>query len=92
MIYEIFNAVDGRPAGRRFGLERVKQTLDRLEAVTIPGVVYDYLPGREGYYVLDMRDAVKAGPFVRPEAAKEYADFEDMCSDTNSFRVYRQEL
>lgn len=96
MIYEIFNSVDGATLGYRVGLERAKQTCERCGAVrdnkTGTITVMDYLPAREGFYVLDMRDTVKAGPFPTREEARSKADFENMASDTNSFHVYRQEV
>jgi len=97
MIYEIFNAVDGSTQGYKFGEEAAKRFIDRVGGVwrdekTGKALVFDFLPAREGFYVLDMRDVVKAGPFVTHAEATRKADFENMSSDTNSFRVFAQTL
>jgi hypothetical protein len=97
-VFEIFNAVDGKTAGYRFGIERAKQTVERCS--NIPNTVYDYLPAREGFYILDMRDNVKipalrdatAVCFPTEADAQGYADFQNQGSDTNSFRVFEQVL
>lgn len=87
-IFEIFNCATGRTEGYRFGEKLARETADRCTGAN--GTVYDYLPAKDGFFVLDMRDNVKAGPFATKAEASRKADFEDMASDTNSFRVFEQ--
>lgn len=95
MIFEIFNCFDGETHGYRFGEEATKKTLERLPALYVEdknGKTYsfDYLPARCGFYVLDMRNTVKFGPYPTHADATKKSDFENMASDTNSFHVYEQ--
>lgn len=90
-IFEIFNCNDSETSlGRRYGEKRANQTCDRLSA---SGDVYDYLPERkEGFYVVDMGDNVKAGPFANEADAKRESDFLDLSHDYNAFRVVHHSL
>jgi hypothetical protein len=92
MIYEIFNAVDGKTQGFRCGISRTTETIRKFDAINIPGYVVDYVPAREGFYVIDMRECVKAGPFQTRDEAQRNADWENQCNDFNSFSVVKQEL
>lgn len=88
-IFEIFNCVDGSTQGYRTSEARAKETCERVPAHILNGtaVYLDYLPAKDGFYVVDMRDNVKAGPFADGWEANRNADFENMASDFNSFRV-----
>lgn len=95
MIYEIFNAVNGSTQGYRFGEEAARKLIERVpnamwEEKSGEIIVLDYLPAMQGFYVLDMRDSVKAGPFAERITAQRIADMENLGSDTNSFRVFYQ--
>lgn len=89
-IFEIFDPVTGKTEGYRCGKVRAVQTCERLEKY---GHIRDYLPvEKEGFYVVDMHDHVKSGPWSDQRMAQGKADFENMCSDVNSFRVVQHEL
>lgn len=89
-IFEIFNAVNGETQGYRFGEVRARQTVARCDNVNVPGFVADWLPAKDGFFIVDIRDNVKDGPFGDCRTAQAKADFENQGSDTNSFRVYQQ--
>lgn len=88
-IFEIFNCVNGQTQGYRVGLIRAKQTVERIPSYVQNGkrVVLDYIPATDGFYVLDMRANVKAGPFETRDEAQRHADFENQSTDLNSFHV-----
>lgn len=89
-IFEIFDPVTGKTEGYRHGISKARDLIDRLEKY---GHIRDYLPAsQEGFYVVDMRDNVKAGPFPDHYEAKRVSDFEDMANDYNAFRVVRHTL
>lgn len=96
MIYEIFNAVNGETQGYRVGLQRAKETVERCDRVHVAGFVADYLPAKEGWYVVDMHDRVTTRrdgkPFESQRDADNFADYENQANDNNSFRSYRQEV
>jgi len=90
-IFEIFNCATGKTLGLRHGEKRAIETAERC--INAGAGIFDYLPWKvEGAYVVDMRDNVKEGPFVSREKAQDYADFENMCTDVNSFRVVLHSL
>ena len=80
-IFEIFNAVDGSTQGFRTSEQAAKSACYQIKAY------WDYLPAKDGFYIVDMRDNVKAGPFVDGWEASRKADFMNMADDFNSFRV-----
>lgn len=87
-IFEVFTCHNGKTQGYRFGEARAIETIERLERAGC--VAHDYLPARDGFYVLDMTNNVKAGPFEDHASAQKQSDWQDMCHDYNSFRVMRQ--
>lgn len=94
MIFEIFNSVDGKTHGYRSDEEKAEKFCNSLgglvDEATGKQIYYDYLPARCGFYVLDMRNTVKFGPYLTHADATKKSDFENMASDTNSFHVYEQ--
>lgn len=83
-IFEIFDPVTGNTEGykTRDGADQFIARMDRA------GYVRDFLPATgEGFYVVDMRGAVKFGPVADRNEAMRKADFENMASDYNSFSV-----
>jgi hypothetical protein len=89
-IFEIFDPVTGKTEGYRHGRRVARSLIDRLENY---GHIRDYLPAaREGFYVVDMRDFVKDGPFADRTAAQNKADFENLANDYNSFTVVEHTL
>lgn len=92
-IFEIFNCVDGKTQGYRHTEARAVQTVDRCNAISYKGFYADYLPAKdEGFYIVDMRDNVKAGPFPDRADAQRKSDFENMATDVNSFHVVEHRL
>jgi hypothetical protein len=105
-IFEIFTAHDGRTQGYRHTEAVAKRTCDRINPVGPDGLMrkgapfHDYLPSpHEGFYVVDMRGFVKAGPFMsagRPNASRADAELrcmvENQGSDSNSFSVVEHTL
>lgn len=94
MIYEIFNSVDGTTHGYRSDEAKAEKFCNSLggliDEASGKQIYYDFLPARCGFYVLDMRNAIKAGPFATRTDAERKSDFENQSSDTNSFHVYEQ--
>lgn len=90
-IFEIFNAVNGATLGYRTSEIRAKQTCERTppyrDNKTGNLMVLDYLPALNGWYVLDQKDNVKGGQYLARINADKAADFENMASDVNAFRV-----
>ena len=98
-IFEIFNCQEGAKLGLRHGEKRARETVARLDGAKVEykktglASVFDYAPAKEeGFFVVDMGDNVKAGPFASRDAAERKASFEDMASDTNSFRVVEHRI
>jgi len=86
-VFEIFDCVSGDTLGYRCSEARARQTAERC------GAQFDYLPAKgEGFYVSDMHDNMKAGPFADRGEASRKADFENMASDVNSFHVVEHRL
>lgn len=88
-VFEIFDPVTGATEGYK-NREGTARFIDRMEQA---GFVRDFLPAKgEGFYVVDMRGAVKFGPCADRDEASRKADFENMCSDVNSFSVVEHRL
>lgn len=86
-VFEIFDCRNGKTLGHRASEARARETAERC------GALFDYLPDyREGFFVADMRDNIKAGPFANRVRAERIAEFENMASDVNSFRVVEHRL
>ena len=82
-IFEIFNPVDGKTEGFRHTEKRARDLVANLERY---GHIRDFLPASsDGFYVVDMKGCVKAGPFTNRTDASGKADFENMANDYNSF-------
>lgn len=86
-VFEVFDSRDGKPQGYRHTERKALETCERI------GGFMDYLPAREeGFYVIDMRDFVKAGPFECRRDAEDRAGFENRANDNNSFSVTEHRL
>jgi hypothetical protein len=84
-VFEIFNPVDGKTEGYRAGEASARLLISRLEKY---GHIRDFLPAPvDGYYVANTAGHIKSGPFAEWLEAANRADFENMGSDTNTFRV-----
>lgn len=86
-VFEIFDSRDGKAQGFRHTERKALETCTRI------GGSMDYLPASaEGFYVVDMRDFVKDGPFADHRDAIDRAGFHNMATDNNSFSVVEHRL
>lgn len=81
-MYEIFNPVDGRTQGYKRTEADAIAFCKRCEPAFL-----DYLPARDGYYIVDMRGNVKEYAGEDYSKARNKADYLNMGSDTNSYSV-----
>lgn len=91
-IFEIFNSVNAKTFGYRTSESRAKETVERTPKYYDGNgvlVVLDYLPAREAYFVLNMRDMVKGSGYATEAEAQKAADWENMCNDYDAFRVVK---
>lgn len=89
-IFEIFDSVDGRTQGYREGEDIALQTCER--AGRYGHTSLDYLPARDGFYVVDMRGFVRGHAYADRDLAERNANMENMATDTNAYHVTEHRL
>lgn len=91
-IFEIFDCLTGKTQALRHTERKAIETCQRIAGSDgFSGL--DCLPySKEGFYVVDMRDFVKAGPFADKDDADKRCMVENQSSDTNSFHVVEHSL